>query len=155
MLAPFAPKRRWFQWSLRTLFEVVTVSACFLGWMALGPWIEYQIWSRPVPGWQGKTVDLHCEYFGPDKMERLGMDLFPTDPFPKCLLISAMAVRGGSAHRLRVMLRLDRMVWPVSLLAAFFSWKIGRAIVARLRGRNESATQPLDFMQTVVDRRPH
>jgi hypothetical protein len=111
--------------------------------MALGPWIEYQIWSRPVPGWQGKTVDLHCEYFGPDKMERLGMDLFPMDPFPKCLLISAMAVWGGSAHRLGVMLRLDRMVWPVSLLAAFFSWKIGRAIVARRTARNESSTQPL------------
>jgi hypothetical protein len=27
-----APKRRWFQWSLRTLFVVVTVFACWLGY---------------------------------------------------------------------------------------------------------------------------
>jgi hypothetical protein len=27
-----SPKRRWFQWSLRTLFVVVTVFGCWLGW---------------------------------------------------------------------------------------------------------------------------
>jgi hypothetical protein len=27
-----APKRRWFQWSLRTLFVVVTVFGCWLGY---------------------------------------------------------------------------------------------------------------------------
>jgi hypothetical protein len=31
-LVPFAPKRRWFAFSLRTLFVVVTVAACWLGW---------------------------------------------------------------------------------------------------------------------------
>jgi hypothetical protein len=29
---PFAPKRRWFQWSLRTLFVVVTLFGCWLGY---------------------------------------------------------------------------------------------------------------------------
>jgi hypothetical protein len=29
---PFAPKRRWFAYSLRTLFVVVTVFGCWLGW---------------------------------------------------------------------------------------------------------------------------
>jgi hypothetical protein len=27
-----APTRRWFRWSLRTMFVVVTVLACWLGW---------------------------------------------------------------------------------------------------------------------------
>jgi hypothetical protein len=28
-----APKRRWFRWSLRTMFVAVTVVACWLGWL--------------------------------------------------------------------------------------------------------------------------
>jgi len=28
------PKRRWFRFSLRTLFVVVTVAACYIGWGA-------------------------------------------------------------------------------------------------------------------------
>ena len=36
-----APKRRWFQWSLRTLFVVVTLVGCATGW------VVYQInWIR-------------------------------------------------------------------------------------------------------------
>jgi ABC-type multidrug transport system fused ATPase/permease subunit len=36
-----APKRRWFQWSLRTLFVVVTVAAL------LSAWVVYQLnWIR-------------------------------------------------------------------------------------------------------------
>jgi hypothetical protein len=35
-----APKRRWFQFSLRTMFVVVTVFACWLGW---GPVVERQL----------------------------------------------------------------------------------------------------------------
>jgi hypothetical protein len=33
-----APKRRWFRWSLRRMFALVTIFACWLGWNA--NWIQ-------------------------------------------------------------------------------------------------------------------
>ena len=40
---PFAPKRRWFQWSLRTLFVVVTVAGVSIGWFR---WNAIQVRER-------------------------------------------------------------------------------------------------------------
>jgi hypothetical protein len=42
-----APNRRWFQWSLRTLFVVVTVFGCWLGYEF--NWIRQRLLINPGP----------------------------------------------------------------------------------------------------------
>jgi hypothetical protein len=49
-----APKRRWFQWSLRTLFLVVTVFCCWLGWNL--SWVRERERVRQDIGWRGATI---------------------------------------------------------------------------------------------------
>lgn len=43
-----APKRRWFRWSLRTLFVVVTLVCCWLGYAI--PWIKQRHAFLAQPG---------------------------------------------------------------------------------------------------------
>ena len=74
-----APPRRWFRWSLRTLFVVMTPVACWLGWLAFRnetrhPDTGYafpaamdivsmqavEFWSSELPEPQSFEVPKHC-----------------------------------------------------------------------------------------------
>ena len=56
-----APRRRWYSFSLRTLFVLVTVLGVFLGWLAVQvKWIRdrHEVMSRPgdrLHGYLGQT----------------------------------------------------------------------------------------------------
>ena len=52
-----APKRRWFRFSLRTMFIVVTVFGCLLGWLS------YELnWIRQRQAWRPASRTIRANF---------------------------------------------------------------------------------------------
>jgi hypothetical protein len=83
-----APNRRWFAYSLRTLFVVVTVFGVFGGWLV----------------WQVHVIRERC-----DLVERINDD----GGFAGTAVISGKTMRGETVCRLSVPRPGDRFLYPV------------------------------------------
>jgi hypothetical protein len=63
-----SPKRRWFRWSLRTMFVVVTVFGCWLGW-------EFHFFRERQELRRWMDNGLHGGSITPEFVERRGARL--------------------------------------------------------------------------------
>ena len=134
---PITPptRRRWFQFGLRTMFVVVTGAAVFLGWTIFDPRGTYEINSVPErASLQGKKFWFDWNYMdGRVVNERMPLDR----PFvcSKCMLVFAHGKMGGRVYHMVVLIALERLILPLWFLAAFATWKIGRAVATRHKGQ--------------------
>jgi len=129
-------RRRWYQFSLSTWL----VTVAFIAWLMTDR-VLFESFSNPIAKarqkWKRDPFYFHCGYLGPHAAEQIGMD-FANMNFghSRCLTLLVTAKWGGRVHCFHAAIGLDHMIGPMSFLAAFVAWTIGRTIAARRTGQN-------------------
>jgi hypothetical protein len=131
-----AIRRRWLRFSLTTWIVTVTFVAWLMTDRVLWATVSTPLAKVGNPAWKTEPFTFHYWYVsGSRDLERAIVD-FPQDGrfrHFRCLALHATARWGGNVHIIYTLIGLDRLIGPISLLAAYVAWKIGRPIALRRR----------------------